>query len=69
MGKFDTVVCNVLKMKGCRNEPAGSAMSVSLVPVNVTTVECNCVCVCLCVCVCVCVCVLGGGIRHVCLHP
>jgi hypothetical protein len=51
---FDTIFCSVLKMKGCRNAPAGFAMSVCLVPVNVTTVECNCVCVTVCVCVCVC---------------
>jgi hypothetical protein len=42
----------VLQMKGCRNAGAGFAMSVCLVPLNVTIVECNCVCVCVCVCVC-----------------
>jgi hypothetical protein len=41
----------VLKIKACRNVPVSFAMSVCLVPVNVTTVECNYVCVC----------VLGGG--------
>jgi len=46
-------------MKGCRNSPVGFAMSVCLVPVNVTTVECNYVCVC----------VLNGGMRHMCVHP
>jgi len=59
-------------MTGCRNAPAGFAMSVCLGPVNVTTVEynyvCLCVCVCLCLCVCGCVGVLGGGIRHICVH-
>jgi len=48
-------------MKGCRNAPAGFAMSVRLVPVNVTTVERSSVCVCMCV--------LGGGMRHVCVYP
>jgi len=56
---FDIIVCSVLKMKGCRNSPVGFAMSVCLVPVNVTTVECNYVCVC----------VLNGGMRHMCVHP
>ena len=51
MRKFDIIVCSVLKMKCCRKEPAGFAMSVCLVPVNVTTVECNYVCVCVYVCV------------------
>jgi len=46
-------------MKGCRNATAGFAISVCLVPVNVTTVECNYVCVF----------VLGGGMHHVCMHP
>ena len=42
---FDIIVCSVLKMKGCRNSPVGFAMSVCLVPVNVTIVECNYMCV------------------------
>jgi len=41
MRKFDIIVCSELKMTGCRNAPAGFAMAVFLVPVNVTTVECN----------------------------
>jgi len=65
MRKFDIIVCSVLKMKGCRKEPAGFAMSVCLVPVNVTTVECNCVCVCVCVCVCMYVCVGLGNVSCV----
>jgi len=32
-------------MKHCRNAPACFAMSVCLVPVNVTNVECNYACV------------------------
>ena len=59
MKKFGIIVCSVLIMKGCRNAPAGFAMYVCLVPVNVTTVELNCVCVC----------VLGGGMHNVCVHP
>ena len=49
MRKFDIIVCSVLKMKGYRNEPLSFAMSVCLMPVNVTTVESNYVCVCVCV--------------------
>jgi len=56
MRKFDIIICNVLKMKGCRNAPGSLAMSVCLVPVNVTIVESNYVCV------------LGGGMRHMCVH-
>ena len=45
MIKFYIIFCSVLKMKGYRNAPAGLAMSVCLVPVNVTNVESNYVCV------------------------
>jgi len=41
MIKFYIIFCSVLKMKGYRNAPASFAMSVFLVPVNVTTVECS----------------------------
>jgi hypothetical protein len=60
----------MLKMKGCRNAPAGFATSVCLVPVNVTNVECNYVCVCVCVYVylCICVCWVGGCIMYACIR-
>ena len=44
----------MLQMKGSRNAGAGFAISVCLVPVNVTTGECNCVFVWGCVmCACI----------------
>ena len=46
MRKSVITVCSVLQMKSCRNAGAGFAISVCLVPVNVTNVEYNCVCVC-----------------------
>jgi len=72
MRKFDIIACSVLKMTGCRNAPAGFAMSVCLGPVNVINVESNYVCVCVrarvraCVLACACVRV-GWGMRECCL--
>jgi len=57
-------------MKGCRNAPAGFAMSECQMPINVTNVESNYVCVCVCVRACACwvgECIICACMRECCL--